>query len=161
VIPDRTLGRERDAGFPSNPKLIAATTRPPRSAVRHDTTHIFDLWTLVATRLRNAPHLALFLDFDGTLTPLRRRPEDVTLDPETRAVLHRLANHSRLTVWVISGRRLEDIERRVDISRVACAGLHGWERPAKIPARSPSIRALRQSRKHMAGALRNLPKIWI
>jgi trehalose 6-phosphate phosphatase len=161
VIPDWILGRERDAGLPSNPKLIASTTRTPRAKVRRDTTHIFDSWTPLAERLRNAPHLALFLDFDGTLTPLRRRPEDVTLDPETRAVLLRLASHSRLTVWVISGRRLEDLQRRVDISGVGCAGLHGWERPAKIPARSPSIRALRQARKLMAEALRNMPKIWI
>ena len=161
MIRDWTLGRERDTGLRSNPKLTTSATRTSSSTARHDKAHIFDSWTTLAARLRNAPHLALFLDFDGTLTPLRRRPEDVTLDPETRAVLLRLANHSRLTVWVISGRRLEDIQRRVDISRVGCAGLHGWERPNKTTARSLSIRALRQARKLMAEALSNLPKIWI
>ena len=83
--------------------------------------------------LRKAPHVALFLDFDGTLTPLRQRPEDVALDAETRTVLSRLANHSRVTVWVISGRRLEDVRRRADVPRVRCAGLHGWERSSNAP----------------------------
>jgi trehalose 6-phosphate phosphatase len=50
--------------------------------------------------------LALFLDYDGTLTPIVSRPELATLSPQTRDALRRLA--SLATVAIVSGRALQD-----------------------------------------------------
>ena len=69
--------------------------------------------------------LALFLDYDGTLTPIVERPEDALLADETRAVLRRLAQ--RHTVAIVSGRDLEDVRRRVGLDDVHYAGCHGFE----------------------------------
>ncbi len=41
---------------------------------------LFVGWSETAGRLRSAPAIALFLDFDGTLSPIRPRPEDVPLE---------------------------------------------------------------------------------
>ena len=69
--------------------------------------------------------LALFLDYDGTLSPIVERPEDAVLAPNTRAVLERLAR--RYPVAIVSGRDLEDVRERVGISGITYAGCHGFE----------------------------------
>src|SRR5579864_3889856 len=132
-----------------------------RAAMRQEKSHIFTAWTAAARRLHNAAHIALFLDFDGTLTPLRQRPEEVVLGQDTRDVLTRLAKGARVTLWVISGRRLADLQRRVDAPNVRCAGLHGWERSGNKSQSFGSMKALRQARKLLAENLRGLRKIWI
>ena len=70
--------------------------------------HLFVGWNEVARRLRNAPSIALFLDFDGTLSPLRPRPEDVRLSGSMRSIVSNLARKAHVRVWVISGRRRAD-----------------------------------------------------
>jgi trehalose 6-phosphate phosphatase len=72
-------------------------------------------------------HILLLLDFDGTLAPLRDRPEDVQLGNATRQVLRRLGSHRRITVIVISGRRRADLRKRIGIRGIKYFGLHGWE----------------------------------
>jgi len=69
--------------------------------------------------------LAIFLDYDGTLTPIVERPEDAVLAEETRAVLRRLAQ--RHTVAIVSGRDLKDVRARVGIDALHYAGSHGFD----------------------------------
>ena len=69
--------------------------------------------------------LALFLDYDGTLTPIVERPEDAVLNDESRAVLRRLA--ARHAVAIVSGRDLEDVRARVGLDEIEYAGCHGFE----------------------------------
>jgi trehalose 6-phosphate phosphatase len=68
---------------------------------------------------------AVFVDYDGTLTPIVARPEQAILDPATRDVLRRLAR--RYTVGVISGRDLADVQRMVGVESLWFAGSHGLE----------------------------------
>lgn len=51
--------------------------------------------------------LALFLDYDGTLTPIVERPEAAVLGEDMRAVLRRLA--ARHPVAIVSGRDLAEV----------------------------------------------------
>src|SRR3954469_4937270 len=93
--------------------------------------HLFHSWNYVTRRLRSRKTIALFLDFDGTLTPIRPRPEDVWLDDATRGALTMLAQSPRFRVWVVSGRRRADIRSRIKVPGIRYLGLHGWEgRPA-------------------------------
>jgi trehalose-phosphatase len=69
--------------------------------------------------------LALFLDYDGTLTPIVERPEDAVLAEATRGVLRRVAG--RYPVAIVSGRDLEDVRKRVGLEDVHYAGCHGFE----------------------------------
>jgi trehalose-phosphatase len=69
--------------------------------------------------------IGVFLDYDGTLTPIVRRPEDAVLAESMRDILRWLSE--RCTVAVISGRGLEDIRERVKIDNIYYAGSHGFE----------------------------------
>lgn len=70
---------------------------------------------------------ALYLDFDGTLAELAARPDQVVVPHHLRALLGAL--HQRLdgALAVVSGRRLEDIDRLLAPVHLAGAGLHGAE----------------------------------
>ncbi|MCW5980250.1 MAG: trehalose-phosphatase [Bryobacteraceae bacterium] len=72
-----------------------------------------------------AGRLAVFLDYDGTLTPIVARPELATLDDDARRVLGDLAG--KTTVAVISGRDLRDVRSLVGIDGLFYAGSHGFE----------------------------------
>ena len=67
------------------------------------------LASLVLGALGPARHLALLLDYDGTLVPIERRPELARGDAELRLLLDRLASHPRVSVAVASGRALDDL----------------------------------------------------
>ncbi len=67
----------------------------------------------------------IFLDYDGTLTPIVPRPEDAVLAPATRAAVARLA--ARYPVAVISGRQLADVRALVGLPELYYAGDHGFE----------------------------------
>jgi trehalose 6-phosphate phosphatase len=91
-------------------------TLPPPSALEH----------LEAIRERlpgRAP--AVFLDYDGTLTPIVERPEEAVLDATMRASVARLAGCC--PVAVISGRDLAELRARVGLPGLHYAGSHGFE----------------------------------
>ena len=122
---------------------------------------LFARWPQVARRIRSARHLVLFLDFDGTLTPIRRRPEDVPpLDHSIQRLLRRLANAPRLDVYVISGRRFADLRSRVRVPGVRLLGLYGWEGRGVPPACKERELVLRAKRL-LAARLDAMPRIWL
>ncbi|MDQ3932518.1 MAG: trehalose-phosphatase [Actinomycetota bacterium] len=67
----------------------------------------------------------VFIDYDGTLTPIVENPEDATLPEKTRDLLERLREPCR--VVIISGRDLEDVRQMVGIDGLAYAGSHGFD----------------------------------
>ncbi len=93
----------------------------------HDMRHLFDCWTEIAERLSGSRKIALFLDFDGTLAPIRPHPEDVRLDPAARQTLATLARSPRFRVCVISGRKRSDVRARMRVPGIRYLGLHGWD----------------------------------
>lgn len=70
---------------------------------------------------------AIFLDFDGTLTPIVDRPEDVVVSERTRRALSRLGDLTDGALAVISGRALADLERHLAPTVCAVSGSHGLE----------------------------------
>ena len=122
---------------------------------------MFEDWPEVSARLKAAKHLALFLDFDGTLAPLEARPEDVWLDSRTRRLLRRLVRHRSVTLWIISGRRRADARKRVGVRGIHYAGLHGWERAGKTPLPRRVRRVLTDAKRQLAARLETLPGAWI
>lgn len=75
--------------------------------------------------LAEARRVTAFLDFDGTLAPIVRRPELARLDPATRVSVARLAELA--TVAIVSGRHLDDLIARVNLRGIAYGGSHGLE----------------------------------
>ncbi len=68
---------------------------------------------------------AVFLDYDGTLTPIVEDFSEATLSEEMHKVLSELAQ--RYPVAVISGRDLNDVRNRVGIDTIFYAGSHGFD----------------------------------
>ncbi|HEX6207039.1 MAG TPA: trehalose-phosphatase [Actinomycetota bacterium] len=68
---------------------------------------------------------AVFLDYDGTLTPIVPDPDDALLSDEARAAIRRLAEVC--TVGVISGRDLDDVRGKVALDELLYAGSHGFD----------------------------------
>jgi trehalose 6-phosphate phosphatase len=78
-------------------------------------------------KLQRASRLWLFLDYDGTLADFAPTPDDILPDPEVIALLSRLAGHPRLRVAVISGRRLQHVQKLVPVPGILLAGTYGVE----------------------------------
>lgn len=88
-------------------------------------------WPEIAGRLAGR-RLALFLDYDGTLSPIVQRPELALLPEAARAVLRRLA--ARMPVAILSGRLREDVAALVGLPRLIYAGSHGFDIAGPPPA---------------------------
>jgi len=71
---------------------------------------------------------ALFLDLDGTLVDIADTPDAVAIDPRLPPLLGRLARGMRGALAIVSGRRLEDIDRILAPCRLPAAALHGLVR---------------------------------
>jgi alpha,alpha-trehalase len=69
--------------------------------------------------------LAIFLDYDGTLTPIVPRPEDAVLTPAVRDTVAALSK--ACTVAIISGRDRADVSALVGVPGLAYAGSHGFD----------------------------------
>jgi alpha,alpha-trehalase len=93
---------------------------------RHDLPDAFEvILELEEEATRDGPAVCIFLDYDGTLTPIVERPEDAVLDPEMRERLRQVATRYRTAV--ISGRGLADLLPRVDVPDIFYAASHGFE----------------------------------
>jgi len=73
------------------------------------------------------PHLAIFLDYDGTLTPLRQHPSEAILPGSMRAAIERCAKRPDTDVAIVSGRSLADVREMVGLPALTYAGNHGLE----------------------------------
>lgn len=69
--------------------------------------------------------LALFLDYDGTLTPLIDDPSRAHLDPESRSVLGQVTELHPVTI--VSGRDTSVVRSLTGVEGVTYAGSHGHE----------------------------------
>ena len=83
--------------------------------------------TKIQERVRDAGFLSLFLDFDGTLTPIVADPAEARLDPRVRGTLQSQAARDDTLLAFVSGRALDDLRPRVGIERAVYAGNHGLE----------------------------------
>lgn len=72
-------------------------------------------------------NLFLLLDYDGTLTPIVKRPEKAILSRKRREILRQIAHHPSIKMAIISGRQLSDIKKLIAIPHIIYVGNHGFE----------------------------------
>ncbi len=89
--------------------------------------HLFANISEIDKQVRKASSFFVGLDFDGTLVPFTRQPEDAILPQTLRPMLTALANNKRVTTAVFSGRDRQDLQQRVGINGLVYAGNHGLE----------------------------------
>ncbi|MDJ0786032.1 MAG: bifunctional alpha,alpha-trehalose-phosphate synthase (UDP-forming)/trehalose-phosphatase [Myxococcota bacterium] len=71
--------------------------------------------------------LCLFLDYDGTLTPIVDHPSKAKLQPAMRKALEACSRRKDTDVSIVSGRALGDVRKLVGDERLMYAGNHGLE----------------------------------
>jgi len=158
-----TKGHQRRAARHSGtdvatPNLVDVTTRPP------------ELPSALACaddieRRVGRSSLAIFLDYDGTLTPIVARPELATLSDEMRSLLRALA--VRYPVAILSGRDLVDLKRMVSVEGLIYAGSHGFDvdAPEELGGRmrlgEDFCEVLAEARARLEEAVASIPQAWV
>lgn len=138
------------------------TRQPPRSvdsAPRHLPSALAPGTGLARQVAHRRP--VVFLDYDGTLTPIVARPELALLDAAVRRTLAALAEHC--PVAIVSGRDRADVQRLVALDTLIYAGSHGFDirgpglqsehGAAFLPDLDDAEVELRRSLAHLQGVL--------
>ena len=125
---------------------------------------LFDYLPEIAYSMRDAPHVLLFLDFDGTLAPIHQNPGAASMPHESRKALQALEAGDRSSVAIISGRALADLRERVRMEEIIYAGNHGLEIVGPglhfiEPTAAGRVDALEELARHLQVRLRHIPGV--
>ncbi len=116
--------------------------------------HLFEAWESIKFKIKRQ-NISLFLDYDGTLTPIVARPSLAKLSERERVLLKQLSSLPGVEVAVISGRRLKDVRSRVGLPGLLYAGNHGLEiNGPKIRYVHPTAQDFRKLAKELVLKLR-------
>ncbi len=126
--------------------------------------HLFTHWENIHAKIRRARDLFLFLDYDGTLTPIVSRPELALCPSEVKTNLERLRDLPGVHIAIVSGRFLEDVRKKVGVSGIIYIGNHGLEieNPAGrykkilVPGRKKELKRITQN---LQNSLKEIPGI--
>ena len=126
--------------------------------------HLFEDWENIQARIQQAQNLFLFLDYDGTLTPIVSRPELALCPGEVKRHLEELRDLPRIYLAIISGRSLDDLRAKVGVPGITYVGNHGLEienpggRHKKILS-SARTRELKRITQNLQNSLKEIPGI--
>lgn len=98
-------------------------------------------------RLKEAGEIIFFLDYDGTLTPIRKRPGLATIGKSEKSLLKKLASKKRARVFIVTGRMVKDIKGLIGLKSLYYAGNHG------IELRGPHLNYLNPKAKELRPAI--------
>ncbi len=108
---------------------------------------------------------AIFLDYDGTLTPIVNEPSQAVLSERMREILRELSKNCTLSI--ISGRGLEDIRGMVGIDGLVYVGSHGFEGvgpDGPLPGQElgePFLPSLDRAEGELHSALQGIEGAWV
>jgi trehalose 6-phosphate phosphatase len=121
-------------------------------------------WDSLARKLHSASGIDVFLDYDGTLTPIRRTPAAAMLTRETKNILQQLTRLPGLQVAIITGRSMADIRKHVRVENIGFAANHGFQiykngKQWIHPQAAPYIKILSQLHAVLRKTLAGYPKV--
>lgn len=71
--------------------------------------------------------LILFLDYDGTLSPIVRDPDNAILPPNVKLWLRNMSQEKNIKIAIVTGRAMSDIRNKVGLKNIIYAADHGME----------------------------------
>jgi trehalose-phosphatase len=127
--------------------------------------HLFEDWETIQKRIQQAQTLFLFLDYDGTLTPIVSRPELALCPIEVKRHLEKMRDLPNVYLAIISGRSLEDLREKVGVSDIIYAGNHGLEIENRDGRRKKMLssvrtRELKRISRNVHNSLKQIPEIF-
>ena len=104
-------------------------------------------------RIANSTRLMLLLDYDGTVVPIRPRPEEAAPDATILKLLRDLASLNETEVHIVSGRRYQDLDQWFSEVPVSLHAEHGllmraagsalWQRTVTLDDQwKPAVKAV-------------------
>ncbi len=81
----------------------------------------------IKNRIEGADRILLFLDYDGTLAPFKADPLSASALPEIETNLRKLENTTKYILSLISGRKLAELKKMINLKWGHYAGSHGLE----------------------------------
>lgn len=110
-------------------------------------------------------NVLLFLDYDGTLTRIRNRPELAKLTAGQRGKIRRLTMLPELKVVIISGRGLSVLKKMVGLKKAIYIGNHGFEIEVRgkvrlVPGARRFLPVLKKIKRELAG-LTEFKGVWL
>lgn len=77
--------------------------------------------------LKKAKLIFFFLDYDGTLLAIRKKPGLAKISRKTRRLLKSLAKEKWTKVFIVTGRTLKNIKYLIGLKSISYIGNHGFE----------------------------------
>ena len=71
--------------------------------------------------------LALFLDFDGTLAEIQTIPDNTYMTKDMTNVLQKISHLDQILTAAVSGRQIDDLQKRIGLEDLVYSGNHGLE----------------------------------
>jgi trehalose 6-phosphate phosphatase len=110
--------------------------------------------------------IALFLDFDGTLVPIQKDPEQCFLSKKFKNQLLALSDSQCCYLIILSGRSLSDIKKRIGIRQIYYGGNHGLDISGPNlkfthPKALTSRLAIEQIKRQLEKAIANIDGAWL
>ncbi len=82
----------------------------------------------VSQKLKSANGVLIFLDFDGTLSPIVTNFKDASIAfPKAMDTLKKISSLNGVFVMIVSGRKLKSLKEKIDLPSLNYAGNHGLE----------------------------------
>ncbi|HLF18845.1 MAG TPA: trehalose-phosphatase [Candidatus Omnitrophota bacterium] len=108
----------------------------------------------------------LFLDFDGTLSPIVPKVDKASLPKENKRLLKLLCKIFKGRVAIVSGRALKDLRRKVGLKDIIYVGNHGLEIEGphihfKFPGVARGKKVLKRLKKELHRELKNIYGIFL
>lgn len=116
--------------------------------------YIFSCMGEIRKSLRNKS-IYLFLDYDGTLSPIAETPRKAVMPHKIKDLLYKLSRMPDCKIAIVSGRALKDISEKVGLKNIVYVGNHGFEiKGPKIKFKSPVSRKYRKILKEIKSKLK-------
>ena len=81
----------------------------------------------IYNKLKSNSPVILFLDYDGTVVPIKQRPSLAVLSSKMRELLKNLAKHPNIFVGFVTGRSLTDIKSMARLKGISYIANHGFQ----------------------------------
>jgi len=89
-----------------------------------------DLWEVedgLRQRVRSSRNLGIFLDYDGTLTPIVSDPDKSFISEKMRNLIAKLSGQKETDVAIVSGRSISKLQHFLRLDSLHLSGSHGAE----------------------------------
>ena len=117
--------QRRRKSVPKPPPKPRMPPPPPRTAPCSDWRELQSARGIAQALRAGRRQLVVFLDYDGTLTPIVSDPDAATLSDHMRDAVGKLSD--RATVAIVSGRAREKLRNFVQLPELYYAGSHGFD----------------------------------